>query len=43
VFYPEWVCYGGATEAGIERILQEHVLGGKVVEELVIGRGELKD
>ena len=43
VVYPEGVWYGGATEAGIERILQEHVLGRKVVEELVIGRGELKD
>lgn len=41
VVYPDGIWYGNATPEAIERILQEHILGGKVVEELIISRGEL--
>jgi (2Fe-2S) ferredoxin len=34
VIYPDRVWYHSATEAAIERILQEHVIKGKVVKEL---------
>ena len=42
VVYPDGVWYRGATIEGIERVLVEHVIGGKVVEELVIGRDALQ-
>lgn len=35
---PDQVWYGHCTPDAIERILQEHILGGQVVEDLVIGR-----
>jgi (2Fe-2S) ferredoxin len=38
VVYPEGVWYRAVDEAVLERILQEHVLGGRVVEEHVIAR-----
>jgi (2Fe-2S) ferredoxin len=34
VIYPDRVWYHSATEAAIDRILQEHVIKGKVVKEL---------
>lgn len=32
--YPEGTFYGGVDEAGLDRIIAEHILGGRVVEDL---------
>jgi len=36
VVYPEGVWYGKVTVDDVERIMEEHIEGGKVVEDLVI-------
>jgi (2Fe-2S) ferredoxin len=36
VIYPEGTWYGNLTEDNIEKIMDEHIEGGKVVSELVI-------
>jgi (2Fe-2S) ferredoxin len=41
VVYPDGVWYHSADPPVIERILQEHILGGKVVEEYAFVRVEL--
>ncbi len=38
VVYPEGVWYGGVTPQLLERIVVEHLKGGKVVEEAVFHR-----
>jgi (2Fe-2S) ferredoxin len=39
VVYPEGVWYGGVTLADVDEIFHEHVLNGRPVERLRLGRG----
>lgn len=41
VVYPEGAWYARVTPENAERIIQEHVLGGRVVEELCFARNPL--
>jgi len=36
VIYPEAVWYGGVTVGDVEEIIEKHVMGGKVVERLLM-------
>ncbi len=36
IVYPDNIWYGGVTPGDVEEILEEHILGGNVVERLLI-------
>ncbi|MEN3038377.1 MAG: (2Fe-2S) ferredoxin domain-containing protein [Candidatus Kryptonium sp.] len=42
VIYPEAVWYGGVNENNIDKIINEHLLEGKVVEDLLINDEKFK-
>ena len=41
VVYPETIWYGGVTPADVDEIVDEHLVGGRPVERLLISHDEL--
>ncbi len=42
LIWPDGITYGAVTAERIERILQQHVLGGLPVDEWIVGRSVLR-
>jgi hypothetical protein len=39
--WPEGTYYGGVGESGMDKIAQDHLLGGRIVEELAVSNAAL--